>query len=302
MKRGEKRLFLAVLAILLAALVGLLTQQIWSSDTPRVYRVSVLLDGAESDYWSNFRSGLNQAALDFNVDLRLIGRYDGEETQAEALRREWEGDADGVVIIPRNGEALTAALQEAPAKLAVTVMGPRLAGEQVDSYVAPDYDQLGRKLAQAAAAVGKEHCMLYLSPDSGAAAGQITLSLAAGLQELGIPCTRVTIEPGNLAAPAGEGALLTVEPGMTEALCQFPSAAGRICGVGSSNRLLHYLEDGVISALVVQSDYDAGYLSLKQVVAGLTKGDTRDTVLESYTATAETMFQGPMADILFTVY
>ncbi|MEG1593399.1 MAG: substrate-binding domain-containing protein, partial [Oscillibacter sp.] len=258
MKRGEKRLFLTVLVIFAAALVGMMVQRVWGSDTPRVYRVSVLLDGGSGEYWSNFRAGLNQAAVELNVDLRLIGRYDGEETQAAVLRREWEGDTDGVVVIPQDGPALAAALEEAPAKLAVSVMGPALASDRVDSYVAPDYDQVGRQLATAAAALGQEHCMLYLSPAAGAAAGQIALSLMAGLQELGIPCTRVTIEPENLAAPAGAGALLAVEPTVTEALCQLPAAAGRICGVGSSSRLLHYLEDGTISSLVVQSDYDAG--------------------------------------------
>lgn len=302
MRRGEKRLFLLVLAILTAASVGLLAQRVWGNDLPRVYRVSLLLDNAESSYWSNFQAGLNQAAVDLNVDLRLIAGYDGAETQADILRREWEGDADGVVLIPQNSASVAAALQEAPAKLAVAVMGPRLASQRVNCYVSPDYKQVGRTLAKAAADLGRGHCTLFLSPGSSAAEGEISLSLAAGLQELGIPCTRVTIDPKNLAAPAGDGALLSVDPAMTEALCALPSATGRICGIGSSDRLLHYLEDGVLAALVVQSDYDAGYLALSRVVSALTKGDSEDVTLETYTATAENMFSDPMIDILFTVH
>ncbi len=301
MRKGERRLFFVVLAILLAALALLVAQWVRGGNMPKVYHVSVLLDGAESDYWKNFRAGLNQAALEYNVDLRMVSRYDGENTQSQVLRREWEGQADGVVIIPNDGEALAHTLADAPAKLAVAVMGPRLDTDRVDSYVSPEYDQMGRKLAQEAASDGGR-CTLFISPDAGAAALQIAAGLEQGLLERGVTCVRSTIHPAAISAIPKKGALLAVEPDMTETLCQLAGAGRRVYGIGSSSRLLHYLEDGTLSALVVQSDYDAGYLTLSHLVEQLSQGKTGDAVLESYTATGENMLQEPMISILFSTY
>lgn len=299
MKQGEKRLFLAVLAVLLAALALLAVQWVWGSDAPTVYRVSVLLDGAEGDYWRNFKAGLNQAALEFNVDLRFVSRYEAGDAQTDVLRREWEGDANGVVVIPQDGAALAEALTEAPAKLAVVVMGPKLDSQRVDGYVTPDYHRMGRQLAQAAKETGAARCTLYLSPGADAVAEEMIGGLSAALGELGLPWDRVDADPADLPAPAAEGVLLAVEPEMTEALCRQSAAAGRVCGVGASGRLLHELENGTAAALAVQSDYDAGYLSLARLVSVLSRKSGKGTVLESYTATRKNMFQEPMIDILF---
>lgn len=302
MKKGEKRLFFSVLLVLAAALVLLAVQWARGDGAGEIYRVSVLLDASEGDYWKNFKAGLNQAALEQNVDPRFLSRYEAGSTQADVLRREWEGEADGVVVIPTDEQAISAALDDAPAGLAVAVAGPKLPSERVDCYVSPDYGQMGRRLAEAVEALGERECTLFLTPDCGAAAGQTAAALEAALGELGIPCARYTADPGALPEPRPGGALCAVEPGMTEALCQLPAAAGRVCGVGSSGRLLHYLEDGTLSALVVQSDFDAGYTALSQIISLLKRSGAKDAVLESYTATRENMFESPMIDILFPSY
>ena len=46
MGRIEKRIFFGVLLVLLSALGAMLFQNAFATDAPRIYRVSVLLDGA----------------------------------------------------------------------------------------------------------------------------------------------------------------------------------------------------------------------------------------------------------------
>lgn len=301
MKQGERRLLFSVLGILAAALVLLVAQRVRGSDTPRVYRVSVLLSGTEEDAWRNFRAGLGQAALEQNVDLRFITRYDASLTQADALRREWEGEADGVVILPADGESLARALEEAPAGLAVCVAGPALPSGRVDCYVSPDYDRMGRSLAQAVAVQG-EDCTLYLSPAPSPAALLIAAGLEAGLAEAGVTLRRQTVQEGTPLSLPAAGALAAVEPKVAETLCAAPGVAGRVYGAGLSDGLLRALEDGTAAALLVQSDFDAGYLSLSRIVARLNQESPENAVLESYTATGDNMFQYPMSDILFSTY
>lgn len=299
MRKGERRLFLAVLAILLLALILLFAQWVSGGNTPKIYHVSVLLDGTDSDYWKNFRAGMNQAALEKNVDLRFITKYEGT-TQTAVLRSEWEGEADGVVIVPTDGAALSETLKDAPSGLVVGVMGPELSSDRVNCYVSPDYTAMGRSLADAAST--RAGCTLYLSPDPSPAALLLADGVEAGALEKGIPCYRMTVVPEEVKSVAAAGALVAVEPEMTEALCAAMGAGGRVYGVGVSSRLLHYLEDGTAAALVVQSDYDAGYLSVLRVVRRLARENAENAVLETYTATSENMFEEPMINILFATY
>ncbi|MEG0780531.1 MAG: hypothetical protein RR426_07985 [Oscillospiraceae bacterium] len=300
MKREERGLFCVVLGVLAVALSLLLIQSIRGTGEPPIYRVSVLTDGTESDYWENFRSGVNQAALEHNVDVRFITAYEGEPGRAQpaALRREWEGEADGVVVIPAAGDGQL--FTDAPTRLAAAVMGPKPEkAKGAVCYVSADYDAMGARLGDTVAEMGAETCTLYLSPSGGAASSRLRFGLYRRLEELHIDYDAVAVNPAQLNTVAERGALVAVEPGMTEALCRNPRAAGRVCGVGASGRLLHYLEDGTAAALVVQSDFDAGYLSLTRVVELLDGGSPRDTVLDCYTATAENMFEEPMIQILF---
>ena len=85
---------------------------------------------------------------------------------------------------------------------------------------------------------------------------------------------------------------------MTEALC---ALGGPVYGVGTSNGILRGLEEGTAAALVIQSDYDAGYLSLLSVLETLEGRRPEDQTLDCYTVTAENMFTDPIDQILFPV-
>lgn len=298
MRKGEKGLLLAVLGTLLAALTLLLVQSVAGQGASEVYHVSVLLDATESDRWKNLRAGMNQAALERNVDLRFITRYEEGIFQSRILRQEWEGGADGVIVLPM--EDLTQVLKGAPGHLAVGILGPRTDKSTGDCCIAPDYASMGRRLAQAAAELGS--CTLYLEEGAGQSDLDLAAAVEAGLAELGILCERRTADPADLPPLPEQGALAAVEPELVEAICAVHGTEGRIFGVGTTDALLRALEEGKLATLVVQSDYDMGYLAVIQVAEQLTGGKSGDVTLETYTATGENMFQRPMADILFANY
>ena len=303
MGRIEKRIFFGVLLVLLSALGAMLFQNAFATDAPRIYRVSVLLDGAGEDYWQSFRRGVNQAAQEHNVDVRFLSRYEGEPgpAQVDALRGEWEAEADGVVLIPVDGTLLAAGLREAPSTLAVAVVGPELKGADVGCYISSDPAEMGRQLADAIIADGQSACTVYLSRGAGEAGSQRYQGLVTRLLERRIACEQVTVEPDeDFALPDGRAAV-ALEPEMTQALCQRSGGTSQVYGVGASNQLLHDLEEGKAAALAVQSDYDAGYLSLLSVIAQLEGERQENRVLESYVATAENMFTDPMDQILFPI-
>lgn len=303
MGRGEKRVFLSVLAVLAVALAFMLMQSATGANTPRVYHVSVLLDGTGDDYSRNFKKGVEQAAAESNVDVRFIGSYIGNAgtAQAEALKKEWEGGADGAVVIPVDGDALALALMEAPQQLAVTLSGAEVTTEHRVTNVSADNRTMGARLAEAVYESGTKACTVFLLPNMGTAVGERYEGFAARLGELGVSHGKIeTDDPAwELLAPGY--ALVALEPAMAEALCRLPTASGRVFGIGVSNRLLREAEDGAAAALVVQSDYDAGYLSLLSVVESLGGAVPMSVALECYTVTAENLFTEPLVQMLFPI-
>ena len=298
MGRMEKRVFAGVLAALLLALGAMLLQDLLAGDAPRIYHITILLDGSDEAYWQSFRLGADRAARDRNADVGYIFRYEGTPAaaQAQALRQAWEGESDGVILCPLDRTLLEETLSEAPAHLAVVTVGAALEG--ADCAIAAGTEALGRQLAQALAADGVTAVTLYHSPQETETLALRRQAFLQALEELGIACASAAAQPeGVEGLPEGPAAAL--EPAMAETLCQAATEAGQVYGIGSSNLLLHYLEEGTAAALVVQSGYDAGYLSLLRLLEALEGGKPQDQTLDCYTATAENMFTDPMDQILF---
>lgn len=300
MSKNERHIFIGVLLVLAAALAVMLVQNILGSGQPEIRRVSVLLDGEGESYWQNFRLGVDKAAREHNVDVRYVYRYDGPAgtAQAEQLRREWEGELDGVILVPVNGEALAEALREAPSGLAVTVVGPALSGVEGTCTISASPEEMGRRLADAVADSGASSCAVILTGQEGETALRRYRGLEEGLKARGVGW-RTVMAAAVEALPEPNGQpVVALEPGTTEALC---ARGGPVYGFGASNSILRSLEEGTAAALVVQSDYDAGYLSLLSVLEALDGTQPEDQTLDCYTVTAENMFTDPLDQILFPV-
>ena len=298
MSKNERHMFTGVLLVLMAALAVMLFQNVSGSGQPEIRRVCVLLDGEGESYWQNFRLGVDRAAREHNVDVRYVFRYDGPvgTAQAEQLHREWEGDLDGVILVPVDAEALAETLQEAPAGLAVTVMGPSLPGVEGVCAISASPEEMGRQLADAVADSGAASCTVMLTGQEGEIALRRLQGLEERLQERGVALETMTAATvAALPEPNGRP-VAALEPGTTEALC---ARGGPVYGIGASNDILSCLEEGEAAALVVQSDYDAGYLSLLSILEALDGEQPEDQTLDCYTVTAENMFTDPMDQILF---
>ena len=300
MSKNERHIFIGVLLVLAAALVVMLLQDRLSDQPQEIRRVAVLLDGTDESFWQNFRLGVDKAAQEHSVDVRYVTRYDGPagEAQAQQLRREWEGELDGVVLVPVDGAALAEALKEAPAGLAVVVAGPDLPDMENVCSISASPEEMGRQLADAVADSGAERCRVVLTGREGEAAQRCCQGLREELQARGVAWQEVTAASEEVLPEPDGQPVVALEPEMTEALCGW---GGPVYGVGISTSILRSLENGAVAALVVQSDYDAGYLSLLSVLEILEGSRPGDQILDCYTVTAENMFTYPMDQLLLPV-
>ena len=127
MSRQEKTILTVFALALVLSLLALLLWQETGSDEPEILHLSVLLDGSEETAWRNFRRGADAAAVEYNVDLRYVYRYEnpGQVGQLQAMEAELASGAEAVAVAPLDAEALTEYLRNHSVLQPVVAMGLR---------------------------------------------------------------------------------------------------------------------------------------------------------------------------------
>ena len=248
-------------------------QLIREKDEPRLLSLSVLFRSTDSSGWTVTRQGMEQAADELGAELRfltLTAPDDGGE-QEELVRREAEGGADALVVIPASPFGLSGTLERQPLRCPVVTLESPLEGGA--GVVAPDDALLGRRLAEALLADWDGGGVLLL--DSGPAGSGITARLEAALEtltEAGAAVSRAEALPEGRVS---ERWVMAFEPGATLRSAEKKESEGQdyvLYGVGGSTAVTARLERGTVAAVAAWSDYAAGYLAVSQAVAAVQGG------------------------------
>lgn len=76
------------------------TNLILKEETPRVYQVSLILDGEDESKYSNLKKGVDDAAKKYNIDINLITL--NNINQKTLIESEEENGADGIIVLAKN--------------------------------------------------------------------------------------------------------------------------------------------------------------------------------------------------------
>lgn len=230
---------------------------------PQLLSLSVVL--READSWTIARQGMEQAADELGAELRFLTPANpGDSGEQETLLlREIDSGAAGLVAVPSDPEALSAALSSWLVVCPVVTLESPMEGAA--GTVSPDNEALGRQLAQALLEDWDGGVVVLL--DTGGNGTGITARLEAAenlLKEAGVPVLRERDVP-----EADCQWLMAFEPSVTRRAAERREARGWSCalyGVGAATAITAQLERGNIAAMAAWSDYAAGYLAVSRAV------------------------------------
>ena len=251
----------------LVVLTLVIPQLLRDRGEPQLLFLSVLFRDTDNTNWTVTRQGMEQAADELGAELRFLTltvQGDGRE-QAELLRREVEGGAGALVVVPADPEALGETLAQQQSGCPVVALESPVAGAV--GTAAPDNALLGRQLAQALLEDWDGGPVLLL--DSASASSGVTARLEAAQETLdgaGVPNIRVSALPEGRVS---ERWVMAFEPSATRQAADKKEAEGQsyaLYGTGSSTAITVQLERGTIQAVAAWSDYAAGYLAVRQAV------------------------------------
>ena len=257
-----------------------------------VYPVSLIISDTSDDDYVNFRKGVDQAAVEYNVDVSFITLYETDNLaqQMELVRREAADGAGAVILEPVDELECRQYLEENTYGTPIILLGELSPDEEVKGAVHMDWTAAGRKLGEAIAAEQSPALPVWIFADNPyiGKAGEMKRGLTEVLEKQGFSYTIVprgtddtyrsviekTVYPGSSTAEAAE---------IVGGSSVYGKYISGLYGVGMMPSLLDQLDKGTIRGLVVTNQFDAGYFAVKKAVQAIEKEQERSQLsLESY--------------------
>lgn len=301
--RVEKSMLAGILILLVILFLLMAYQSSAAESQEHTYNISVLVH-APSD---RFRQGLNQAALDYNVDVHLLSTFDqdGNAQQEAYLKRELQNDADAIVLYARDVDTMQAFLKDMKMHARVITVGQRLSNASIETHVGVNDTALGEKLGRLIAERSADiPCAIVLSESVAPNVAERAQGLQEVLSAYGVASETLYCGADGIAK-ALEGrpheTVAVLDEEMLLPLCEQARAEDVLYGAGYVSAVRSYLESGRIAGLVVYSEFDAGYLSLKAAALAAAGKPSPEVELGLYVVDAQTMYDTPFEQILFPI-
>ena len=144
-KSGKIAVFLYMIFLVVLFLMCS-TDLIIREPEKEVSQIAVIIEDVRDDNYSNFRKGMDQAAIELSADVRFITLYDrlDKEQQMELISREQQDGADALIVVPVDEGQVADALSKKQVNIPTVLLGTGKSGENAAGSISVDYRQMGR--------------------------------------------------------------------------------------------------------------------------------------------------------------
>lgn len=322
MTKQEKLLWTLLAGVLVVLFLLSSTDLIIKEKKTEIYPISVIISDTSDDYYANFRKGVDKAAVEYNVDVSFITLFEKGDAgqQMELVSREITDGASAVVLIPVKPVECAKIMDDMVLNSPAVIMGSMFPNERVQSGISPDYQEEGRKLGQAIADENPSDLPVWVFSEGldygyarevydGLASVLLKAGFAMELYEKKTDETyRQTIEsavyPGS-----GQAVIAAIDVKSLDEAADiiggspvYGNYITGLYGIGSTTKILNELDMGIIKGLVVNNQFDAGYMSIVKAVEAVHKGLGREQiVLESHYIQKASLRESRFEKILYPI-
>ena len=289
----ERKIFFGILALLVLVAALYVRQTLVSGQDAEVYGISVILCGGDD----NFEQGLNGAAPENNADVHIVTlTREDVSAQTAALERELKNGANAVILYRADAGALDAWLAKNNAGVPIVLVGDEAPANKNVSAVTLDVAALAETLVQELEQQPLRSVRVVYAGEGDAARYD---ALAAALEAAGFTFDLPLAGEVDRLVPGC--VYIALNPFTAQALSELPGEGALLYGMGYGEALRGALENGRIRALVLVSEFDAGYLAMTVAVARVDGDRPADTLLSPVVARADNMYDPPVSTILFPI-
>lgn len=289
MTRKRKSIILA-LGVCAAAGVIAFTALPHRSETEEVYQISYIYRGEMPEGVQQIiLQGMEQAATSFNVELTTVssGTPADAKKQETLLKKEVDNGADAILIESVNSDDVRKEIEKINLEIPVIEVNSWTQKEKTGEInkVHADNYALGQKLGEKILGQSElsEGVVLIKSGTEYTDVAQQYKGTKDKLEASGISIEEVKV--GADEATHSAAFLKLMRKPKTRHIVAFGSAVleqlGKvkqeepdfnsiaIYGIGNTNQIINYLENGIIQVIGVSNEYSIGYLSVRNAVKEL---------------------------------
>ncbi len=316
LSRGKKILLWGIAIVLVMLIAEALAYIIYESrEEPRLH-VSVILSSAQTDRWENLRLGAEQAAGERRTEINIITMSVNADAQEQiaVINRELVNGTDAVIIEAADSRLVEEYFHTVACDVPVIFLYSGSEHMEDAWYVAVDNYEMGHALAEDI--IEKEWKWVKVAIVLDDMQKQCVAeryqgvydALADYADEVVIWEKDDTIEESTLPLFLQEkmieeavDVVVTLDNQRTEAIIDAAQNLNkdiRIYGIGNSDKVVHYLDEGLVKAIAYPNDFSAGYLSMN-IILQKKRQDKGTSIVEYKIVDREKMYTQEYEKVIF---
>lgn len=245
----------------------------------RPWNISVILYGNDSERWMNLKQGAEQAEKDYNVILNYVttSKENVPEEQIGLIEREIENGADGLLIAASDSTRLEETIAELVQKIPIIMIETGVNNVETFQYLTADNYKMGEELANTIMKDSKTNKNVaimtknlqrdsinnryegFLCTLKGHSV--ITFNDAQNTPE-SIESFKTFIQDNNIDT------VVALDNSSLENLVDVIQATNynvSVYGIGNTDKIVYYLDKGVINSIIFQNEFSIGYLGTELI-------------------------------------
>ncbi len=302
LERYEKVL-MALVGIMIVVLLGLMSLQLVAKPANRTCKVSVITDDGGGEAAHLIQKGADKAAMDFNADIQYVSAASVAQ-DLDSFVTETENALGAIVIVSSNGEVVKW-FAENTADCVVVSTNPAQAMDGTIKYVGLENKGLGALLAEKIAQDGVQEVYIFADDIGAAHISQRYDGFTERCDALGVSHTLLLSEESRRTFLEGVDTcnIVSFSADTTKGILEATGEENvSIYGIESAVPLLEFVENGSIACLIVQNNYNIGYLAVVEAIktgSGLSLGSYE---LKPNVLTKDTLYTDEMSYVIAPVY
>ena len=319
---NEKRGFVVTELVLAAVILILALNMILGKHEEKLEKVVVVLQDAEDNQWAALKYGLKMAAEEYEVEFSVVDLEEGAsaESQKSIIAGEVENGADALIIQPISANDTKKVLKSIGRKVPVMLIEEEVCGKSGNPLfpVAKANDQqMGKELAEEVihdfeGNIGAKRIGILVDETDSAVVKKRAEGAKMVLEKSGATIEDISIDAflwGAYTEEKGNGMDIVValnDQDLTTLGAYFADNQPQremLYGVGHSTEAIYYLDKGIVEAVVVPDEFNAGYQSLSEVAKKLNShfGKMKKQKISYAVIRKETLFTKENQEIILTM-
>lgn len=313
-------IFMALLIFILYLVSS--TELIFSDDADHeIYNISVIIDDTTDSTWQNYKKGMEQAAMDYNVDVSFITLYSegNAREQLDFIKREAEDNAQAIVLSAVDSIKIADGLNTFNTLPHLVIIGTQLESEKVNTSILSSGMEIGEKLGNLIMEDLKKEetrAPIYIFPGNTEQTSikERLQGLVQILESNELEFYIVDVKQEKIKEAMKEAKNLTpqcvfigLDTNLLSAMAEYQLYAKddkyqRVYGVGYTNFILSSLEKEQLSGIIVENDYLKGYLSMEAAVSLINHNQVEpEVILDTFIITPKTVHDQEYEILLYPI-